>query len=54
MTFKRGHNKVVLPAYKDLDNISGTISIDYSDPEKYDHVGLKVFLIGHLGKQQNI
>jgi len=54
MTFKRGHDKVVLPAYKDSDSISGTIAIDYSEGEKYDHLGLKVFLVGYLGTHQKI
>ena len=54
MTFKRGHNKVVLPAYKDSDSISGTIAIDYSEIQKYDHLGLKVFLIGYLGMNHNM
>jgi hypothetical protein len=49
MTIRRGGHFVTLPAYMDNDDISGTISIKISQTQKYEHTGLKVFLIGYLG-----
>jgi hypothetical protein len=49
-TFKVEGNYVTLPAYTGKDDISGRIDLELKNSTRYEHFGLKVFLIGLLGK----
>jgi vacuolar protein sorting-associated protein 26 len=40
--------KVKLPIYTANDDISGTITVQLKDTKKYEHLGIKCFLIGYL------
>ena len=53
MTIKQGHNYEVLPAYINDDDITGKIDLELDDTEKYEHLGLKYYLIGYLGNLHN-
>ncbi|CAM6004627.1 unnamed protein product [Sphagnum balticum] len=49
VTLKRGkHDTCQLPVYFGNDDISGSISIEIKNSTKYEHMGLKCFLIGRL------
>ena len=50
MTLKRGNNPLTLPVYTENDDITGTIALSFTDADKYEHMGLKCFLIGYLCK----
>jgi hypothetical protein len=47
---KDASKKVVkLPIYGGDDDISGTVIVKLEDTKKFEHLGLRVELIGHLG-----
>jgi hypothetical protein len=47
---RSGKDKVKLPVYFKNDDMSGTISVSLKDTKKYEHLGIKCYLIGFLGK----
>jgi hypothetical protein len=44
-----GGRYVNLPVYTGRDDISGRISLELKNSSRYEHFGLKVYLIGLLG-----
>lgn len=40
--------KVKLPIYTGNDDISGEVKVELKDTKKYEHLGVKVMLIGYL------
>ena len=42
-------DKVKLPVYNQNDDMSGTVTVALKDCKKYEHLGIKCFLIGYLG-----
>lgn len=44
-------NKIKLPIYVGDDDISGSVTVKLQDTKKFEHLGIKIELIGHLGKQ---
>jgi hypothetical protein len=38
-----------LPIYVGEDDISGVVAVQLSDCKKFEHLGVKIELIGHLG-----
>jgi hypothetical protein len=46
---KVGGRYVNLPVYTGRDDISGRISLELKNSSRYEHFGLKVYLIGLLG-----
>lgn len=37
-----------MPIYSDNDDISGIVKVELKDTKKYEHLGVKVTLIGYL------
>ncbi len=50
---RMGKDKVKLPVYNKNDDMSGTVSVSLKDTKKYEHLGIKCFLIGYLGINYN-
>ncbi len=46
---RSGKEKIKLPVYNKNDDMSGTVSVTLKDTKKYDHLGIKCFLVGFLG-----
>ena len=46
---RNGKDKVKLPIYNKADDMSGTVSVNLKDTKKYEHLGIKCYLIGFLG-----
>ena len=46
---RTGKEKIKLPVYSKNDDISGTVTIQLKDTKKYEHLGIKCFLVGFLG-----
>lgn len=44
-------NVVKLPIYGGEDDISGTVTVKLEGTKKFEHLGIRVELIGHLGNQ---
>ena len=42
--------KVRLPIFTANDDISGVVTVSLKDTKKYEHLGVKVALVGYLGK----
>lgn len=42
--------KIKLPIYTANDDISGEVKVELKDTKKYEHLGVKIMLIGFLGK----
>lgn len=42
-------NVLKLPIYGGEDDISGSIVVKLEDTKKFEHLGIRVELIGHLG-----
>jgi hypothetical protein len=42
---------VKLPIYNKNDDISGTVNVQLKDTKKYEHLGIKCYLIGFLGNK---
>lgn len=41
--------KVKLPIYTGNDDISGEVRVELKDTKKFEHLGIKCMLVGHLG-----
>lgn len=41
--------RVKLPIYVGEDDISGVVAVQLQDTKKFEHLGVKIELIGHLG-----
>ena len=41
--------KYKLPIYCDNDDISGVVKVEVKDTKKYEHLGVKIMLVGYLG-----
>lgn len=41
--------KIKLPIYTANDDISGEVKVELKDTKKYEHLGVKIMLIGFLG-----
>lgn len=41
--------KYKLPIYCGNDDISGIVKVELKDTKKYEHLGIKVMLVGYLG-----
>lgn len=41
--------KYKLPIYSDNDDISGIVKVELKDTKKYEHLGVRVMLVGYLG-----
>lgn len=46
---RNGKEKIKLPIYNKNDDMSGTVNISLKDTKKYEHLGIKCYLIGFLG-----
>lgn len=46
---RNGKDKIKLPVYFKNDDMSGTVSVTLKDTKKYEHLGIKCYLIGYLG-----
>ena len=46
---RNGKEKIKLPVYNKNDDMSGTVSVTLKDTKKYEHLGIKCFLVGFLG-----
>ena len=42
-------DKIKLPIYTANDDISGEVKVELKDTNKYEHLGIKVMLVGYLG-----
>jgi hypothetical protein len=51
---RSGKEKIKLPVYNKNDDMSGTVSVSLKDTKKYEHLGIKCFLIGFLCTPPNI
>lgn len=51
---RNGKDKIKLPVYNKNDDMSGTVSVSLKDTKKYEHLGIKCYLIGYLGITSNI
>jgi hypothetical protein len=46
-----GKEKIKLPVFTKNDDMSGTVEVKLKDTKKYEHLGIKCFLVGFLGKR---
>lgn len=46
---RNGKEKVKLPVYNKNDDMSGTVSVNLKETKKFEHLGIKCYLIGYLG-----
>lgn len=46
---RTGKDKIKLPVYNKNDDMSGTVEVNLKDTKKFEHLGIKCFLIGFLG-----
>ncbi len=46
---RNGKEKVKLPVYNKNDDMSGSVTVTLKDTKKYEHLGIKCYLIGYLG-----
>ena len=42
--------KYKLPVYSGKDDLTGVLKVELKDTKKYEHLGIKIMLIGYLGK----
>lgn len=42
--------KIKLPIYTANDDISGVVKVELKDTKKYEHLGIKIMLVGYLGR----
>jgi vacuolar protein sorting-associated protein 26 len=45
---KKGE-RIKLPVYEANDDITGIVQLSLKDTKKYEHLGLKISIIGYLG-----
>jgi hypothetical protein len=50
---RNGKDKTKLPVYFKNDDMSGTVSVSLKDTKKYEHLGIKCYLIGYLCTPSN-
>jgi len=46
--------KIKLPVFTGNDDLSGTVNVSLKDTKKFEHLGIKCFLVGYLGNDENI
>jgi len=46
---RNGKEKIKLPVFTKNDDMSGTVAITLKDSKKYEHLGIKCYLVGFLG-----
>lgn len=46
---RNGKEKAKLPAFFKNDDLSGSVTVSLKDSKKYEHLGIKCFLVGYLG-----
>lgn len=45
---RNGKDKIKLPVYNKMDDMSGTVKVVLKDTKKLEHLGIKCFLVGYL------
>lgn len=45
---RNGKEKIKLPVYNKNDDMSGTATVTLKDCKKFEHLGIKCFLVGYL------
>ena len=45
---RNGKEKIKLPVYNKNDDMSGTVNVQLKETKKFEHLGIKCFLIGYL------
>ena len=46
---RNGKEKIKLPVFEKHDDMNGTATITLKDTKKFEHLGIKCFLVGYLG-----
>jgi vacuolar protein sorting-associated protein 26 len=49
LKFRENHKNVKLPIYSGNDDISGVVIVEVKDTRRFEHLGLRIEIIGHLG-----
>ena len=46
---RKGKEKIKLPVYNKNDDMTGTATVSLKDTKKFEHLGIKCYLVGYLG-----
>lgn len=49
LKFRENHKSVKLPIYSGSDDISGVVAVELKGTNRYEHLGLRIEIVGHLG-----